>query len=260
MRGVRRAYMDEHNPLRASVVSDPLFGRTNTGDNTPAVVHTEIVAGETVEVTVAAKGAGSENKARVAVLLPNDNVADWVVRNVAELGAGWCPPGILGIGVGGTVEKSVLMAKQALMEPLDMLELRERGPQSDIERLRLEIYERVNALGIGAQGLGGMTTVLDVKIKCFATHAASLPVAVIPNCAATRHVEFHLDGTGPASFTAPDESNWPPMIVSRSTEVPHRVDLDALTREEVRGWKSGPATAPDGPFADGSRRGAQAAG
>jgi fumarate hydratase class I len=235
--GVRKAWTDPDNPLRASVVADPLFARRNTRDNTPAVVHLEMVEGDSVSFTVAAKGGGSENKARFAVLRPSDSVADWVVAQMEGLGAGWCPPGILGLGVGGTPEKAMLMAKQALLEPLDMTELKARGPSSEVEALRLSLYERVNALGVGAQGLGGLTTVLDVKIRTFPTHAASLPVALIPQCAADRHVSFTLDGSGPAAFTPPPLSLWPVLSLHRAEG--RRVDLDRLTREEVASWTAG---------------------
>ncbi len=201
--GVRAAYTNPENPLRASVVDDPLFARTNTRDNTPAVVHMRLVAGDTVRCTVAAKGGGAENKSRLAVLNPSDSVRDWVLSVIPTMGAGWCPPGIIGLGVGGSAEKAMLLAKESLMEPIDMHELLERGPQSPADELRIELYEAINALGIGAQGLGGLTTVLDVKLRTYPTHAASLPVALIPNCAADRHVSFTLDGSGPAVFTPP---------------------------------------------------------
>lgn len=236
---VRQAYTAPDNPLRASVVSDPLFLRPNTRDNTPSVVHTEIVAGDLIEITVAAKGGGSENKAKFAVLNPADSVADWVVETVATLGAGWCPPGVLGIGVGGTSEKAMLLAKESLMDPLDMSALRRRGPADKTEALRLEILERVNALGIGAQGLGGATTVLDVKIRTFPTHAASMPVALIPNCAANRHMHFTLDGTGPAHFDPPDLRDWPATIAASASGAMTKVNLDTLTRADVGRWKPG---------------------
>jgi fumarate hydratase, class I len=238
-RAVSLAYRDSKNPLRASIVSDPLFVRGNTGDNTPSVVHVDLVAGDGLGITVAAKGGGSENKARFAVLNPADSVADWVVETVATLGAGWCPPGVLGIGVGGTAEKAMLLAKEALMEPLDMSELRRRGAVGDLEQMRLKIWERVNASGIGAQGLGGATTVLDVKIKTFPTHAASMPVALIPNCAATRHVHFELDGSGPASFEPPDLSDWPEIVRNRAAKEVRRVALDGLSRAEIATWRAG---------------------
>jgi fumarate hydratase class I len=236
--GVRRGYGLLENRLRASIVADPLFTRKNTGDNTPAVVHVELVAGDTVEVTVAAKGGGSENKSTLAMLNPSDSLVDWVLETVPEMGAGWCPPGMLGIGVGGTADKAVVMAKESLMDPIDMHELLARGPSSKLEELRVEIYEKVNALGIGAQGLGGLTTVLDVKIRTFPTHAASKPVAMIPNCAATRHAHFVLDGSGPVALDPPSLDLWPDVHWKPSAES-RRVNLDALTQEEVRGWKPG---------------------
>jgi fumarate hydratase, class I len=236
--GVRRGYGLVENRLRPSIVADPLFARKNTGDNTPAVVHTELVAGATVEVTVAAKGGGSENKSTLAMLNPNDSIVDWVLETVPGLGAGWCPPGMLGIGVGGTADKAVVLAKEALMEPIDMHELLERGPSSQLEELRIEIYEKVNALGIGAQGLGGLTTVLDVKIRTFPTHAASKPVAMIPNCAATRHAHFVLDGSGPVALDPPPLDLWPD-VHWKPAPASRRVDLDVLTREEVAGWMPG---------------------
>lgn len=226
--GVRRAWRNDSNPLRASVVRDALDARRNTGDNTPAMLQVEMVAGERVDVTVSAKGGGSENKTRFAVLNPSDSVSDWVVDQVAGLGAGWCPPGILGIGIGGSVDKAMAMAKAALNDAIDIDELRARGPQDKAEELRLEICDRVNALGIGAQGLGGLTSVLDVKIRHFPTHAASLPVALVPNCAATRHVHFTLDGSGPAVFPPPDLSLWPQVALEAAAADARRVDLDAL--------------------------------
>ncbi len=238
--GVRRGYGLLENRLRASIVADPLFTRKNTGDNTPAVVHVELVAGDTVEVTVAAKGGGSENKSTLAMLNPSDSLVDWVLETVPEMGAGWCPPGMLGIGVGGTADKAVVMAKESLMDPIDMHELLARGPSSKLEELRVEIYEKVNALGIGAQGLGGLTTVLDVKIRTFPTHAASKPVAMIPNCAATRHAHFVLDGSGPVALDPPSLDLWPDVHWKPSAES-RRVNLDVLTQEEVRGWKPGQA-------------------
>lgn len=235
----RLAYTDPGNPLRASVVADPLFLRPNTRDNTPAVVHTEIVEGDLVEITVAAKGGGSENKAKFAVLNPSDSVADWVVDTASTLGAGWCPPGVFGIGVGGTCEKAMLLAKEALMQPLDMSEIRKRGPNDKTEALRLEICDRVNALGFGAQGLGGRTAVLDVKIATFPTHAASMPVALIPNCAANRHIHFTLDGSGPAKFDPPDLKDWPQPVADAAASVATRVDLDRLTKTEIATWVPG---------------------
>ncbi len=236
--GVRRGYMATENRLRPSIVADPLFTRRNTGDNTPAVVHVELVAGNTVEVTVAAKGGGSENKSMLTMLNPSDSIVDWVLETVPEMGAGWCPPGMLGIGVGGTADKAVLLAKEALMDPIDMHELLERGPSNQLEELRIELYEKVNALGIGAQGLGGLTTVLDVKIRTFPTHAASKPVAMIPNCAATRHAHFVLDGSGPVALDPPSLDSWPDVQWKPAADS-RRVNLDALTREEVRSWKPG---------------------
>jgi fumarate hydratase class I len=237
--GVRRGYNDPDNRLRASIVDPPEFGRRNTHDNTPAVVHVQLVEGDTLDVTVAAKGGGSENKAKFEMLNPSDSIVDWVLRTVPKMGAGWCPPGMLGIGIGGTAEKAVLLAKEALMEEIDMFDLLQRGPRNDIEKLRIELYDKVNALGIGAQGLGGLTTVLDVKIRTFATHAASKPVAMIPNCAATRHAHFVLDGSGPVYLEPPSLDLWPDVHwqpdYSRST----RVDLDHLTREQVAAWKPG---------------------
>src|SRR5712691_4099648 len=236
--GLRRGYLDPDNKLRASIVEDPIFGRRNTKDNTPAVIHMELVPGNTVGVDVAAKGAGSENKSKFTMLNPSDSIVDWVLATVPTMGAGWCPPGMLGIGVGGTAEKAMVMAKESLMEPIDMHELLERGPSDKLEELRIELYERVNALGIGAQGLGGLSTVLDVKIRTFPTHAGSQPVAMIPNCAATRHIHFVLDGSGPAEFEPPSLDDWPRVTWAPSAQS-RRVDLDALTREEVAKWKPG---------------------
>jgi fumarate hydratase class I len=236
--GVRRAYLDPGNKLRASIVADPAGKRTGTRDNTPAVIHTELVPGEQVEITVAAKGGGSENKSMFAMLNPSDSVADWVLEVVPEMGAGWCPPGMLGIGIGGSAEKAMLLAKKSLMQPIDMLELLGRGPSNRLEELRIEIYRRVNDLGIGAQGLGGLTTVLDVKVLDYPTHAASLPVAVIPNCAATRHAHFTLDGSGPAVLEPPDLSQWPKVTWTPDAGA-RRVALDGLTRAEIATWKAG---------------------
>jgi fumarate hydratase, class I len=236
--GVRRGYGLVENRLRASIVADPLFARKNTGDNTPAVVHVELVAGDTVDVTVAAKGGGSENKSTLAMLNPSDSLVDWVLKTVPGMGAGWCPPGMLGIGVGGTADKAMVLAKESLMDPIDMHELLARGPSSKLEELRIEIFEKVNALGIGAQGLGGLTTVLDVKIRTFPTHAASKPVAMIPNCAATRHAHFVLDGSGPVALDPPSLDLWPAVHWKPSAES-RRVNLDALTHDEVRSWKPG---------------------
>ncbi|NEX60327.1 fumarate hydratase [Noviherbaspirillum galbum] len=237
--GVRRGYNNPDNVLRASVVADPQFDRKNTKDNTPAVVHMEVVPGNTVDVQVAAKGGGSENKSKFVMLNPSDSVIDWVLKTVPTMGAGWCPPGMLGIGIGGTAEKAMMMAKESLMEDIDMYELKQRGPQNKTEEMRLELYEKVNALGIGAQGLGGLTTVLDVKIKMYPTHAASKPVAMIPNCAATRHAHFVLDGSGPAYIDPPALSEWPEVHWTPDTEKSKRVNLDTLTKEEVASWKPG---------------------
>jgi fumarate hydratase, class I len=236
--GVRRAYQHPDNKLRASIVADPAGGRKNTRDNTPAVIHMELVPGDGVDVRVAAKGGGSENKAKFVMLNPSDSIVDWVIKTVPSMGAGWCPPGMLGIGIGGSAEKAMVLAKESLMEPIDMSELKQRGPKNRLEELRIEICDKVNALGIGAQGLGGLTTVLDVKILDYPTHAASLPIAVIPNCAATRHVHFKLDGSGPARLEPPRLDEWPdvrwaPAAGSR------RVDLSKVTREEIAGWKPG---------------------
>ena len=235
---VSRAYTDANNPLRGSIVSDPAGERRNTGDNTPAVIHKDVVPGDTVEVTVAAKGGGSENKSRFAILNPSDDIVAWVLEQVPTMGAGWCPPGILGIGIGGTAEKAMLMAKEAILEPITIHELQARGPQSRLEELRLEIFDKVNALGIGAQGLGGLTTVLDVKLKDYPTHAASKPVAMIPNCAATRHVHFTLDGSGPAKLDTPRLEDWP--VIARDTgSSSRRVNLDTLSRADIRDWQPG---------------------
>lgn len=236
--GVRRAYNDPDNPLRASIVSDPLGIRKNTGDNTPAVIHTELVPGNELEVTVAAKGGGSENKSKFAILNPSDDLVEWVVKTVPTMGAGWCPPGILGLGIGGTAEKAMVLAKESLMEPINIQELIARGPENRIEELRLEIYDKVNALGIGAQGLGGLTTVLDIKILDYPTHAASLPVAMIPNCAATRHVHFVLDGSGSVQLEPPRLQDWPD-ITWQAGENARRVDLDNVTAADVQTWRPG---------------------
>jgi fumarate hydratase class I len=237
--GVRQGYLNPDNVLRASVLADPIFERKNTKDNTPAVVHMELVPGNTVDVTVAAKGGGSENKSKMQMLNPSDSIVDWVLKTVPTMGAGWCPPGMLGIGVGGTAEKAVLLAKEALMDDIDMYELLQRGPSNKLEELRIELYEKVNALGIGAQGLGGLTTVLDVKIKTFPTHAASKPIAMIPNCAATRHAHFVLDGSGPAYIDPPSLDLWPDVKWAPDYNKSKRVDLNTLTREEVASWKPG---------------------
>ena len=236
--GVRRAYSDPQNVLRASIVSDPAGTRRNTRDNTPAVVHIEVVPGDTIEIGVSAKGGGSENKSKFTMLNPSDSIVDWVLDTVPTMGAGWCPPGMLGIGIGGSAEKAMVLAKEALMEPIDMHELKQRGPSNRLEELRLEICDKVNSLGIGAQGLGGLTTVLDVKIRDFPTHAASLPVAVIPNCAATRHIHFVLDGSGPARFEAPRLEDWPDVHWAPSASA-RRVDLASVTKGEVADWKPG---------------------
>ena len=237
--GVRRGYLNPDNVLRASVVDPPEFGRKNTRDNTPAVISVQLVPGNTVEVSVAAKGGGSENKSKFVMLNPSDSIVDWVLKTVPTMGAGWCPPGILGIGIGGTAEKAMLMAKEALMDDLDMFDLLARKPQTDVEKLRVELYDKVNALGIGAQGLGGLTTVLDVKIKMYPTHAASKPVAMIPNCAATRHAHFVLDGSGPAYAEPPSLDLWPDVQWAPDYKTSKRVNLDTLTKEEVASWKPG---------------------
>jgi fumarate hydratase, class I len=236
--GVRRAYLNPDNPLRASVLGEVLGSRRNTRDNTPAVIHVELVRGDTVAVDVAAKGGGSEAKSKFAMLNPSDSIADWVLKTVPTMGAGWCPPGMLGIGVGGTAEKAMLMAKESLMEPIDMAELKARGPKGKTEELRIELYDKVNGLGIGAQGLGGLSTVLDVKIRTYPTHAANQPVALIPNCAATRHAHFVLDGSGPAEFVAPSLSDWPAVTWTPAAKS-RRVDLDTLSRAEVASWRPG---------------------
>ncbi len=236
--GVRRAYLDPDNVLRASILNDPAGARKNTKDNAPAVVHMEVVPGNTVDVIVAAKGGGSENKSKFVMLNPGDNIVDWVIDTVPSMGAGWCPPGILGLGIGGTPEKAMLMAKSAIMDPIDIHELKARGPSSTAEKLRLELYEKVNALGIGAQGLGGLTTVLDVKVKDYPTHAASKPVAMIPNCAATRHAHFVLDGSGPAELMPPSLNDWPEIALAGGAGA-RRVDLNSLSKQEVVTWKAG---------------------
>ncbi|MEY3271941.1 MAG: hypothetical protein RLZZ341_842, partial [Pseudomonadota bacterium] len=237
--GVRRGYLNPDNVLRASVLDDPIFARRNTKDNTPAVVQMEVVPGDTLDVIVAAKGGGSENKSKVAMLNPSDDIVEWVLKTVPTMGAGWCPPGMLGIGVGGTAEKAALLAKQALMDDIDMHELLQRGPASKLEELRIELYEKVNALGIGAQGLGGLTTVLDVKIRTFPTHAASKPIAMIPNCAATRHAHFVMDGSGPVYLDPPSLDLWPDVHWAPDYNKSRRVDLNTLTRAEVASWKPG---------------------
>ena len=236
--GVREAYNNVDNPLRASIVADPAGVRKNTRDNTPAVVHTRLVPGNTLSVTLAAKGGGSENKARLAMLNPSDNIADWVEQVVPTLGAGWCPPGILGIGIGGTAEKAALLAKESMMAPIDMAQLLARGPATALEELRVEIYQRINRLGIGAQGLGGVTTLLDVKIMDYPTHAASKPVALMPNCAATRHIHFTLDGSGPANLQPPSLKDWPDITLQGNKQS-RQVNLDTLTAAEVQSWQPG---------------------
>ncbi|MBK9469208.1 MAG: fumarate hydratase [Pseudomonadales bacterium] len=235
--GVRRAYLNPDNVLRASILADPAGARRNTKDNTPAVIHYQVVPGNTVDVQVAAKGGGSENKSKMAMLNPSDSIVDWVLKTVPTMGAGWCPPGMLGIGIGGTAEKAALLAKEVLMDPVDIYDLIERGPSNRIEELRIELFEKVNQLGIGAQGLGGLSTVLDVKIKDYPTHAASLPVAMIPNCAATRHAHFVLDGSGPALQEPPSLEAWPDITWEAAGA--RRVNLDTVTREELATWKTG---------------------
>ncbi|BDD86817.1 fumarate hydratase [Desulfofustis limnaeus] len=236
--GVTRAYGDPSNPLRKSIVADPAGSRINTKTNAPAVVHVEMVPGDAVEVQIAAKGGGSENKSKMAMLTPADSIVDWVKKTVPAMGAGWCPPGILGIGIGGTIDKAMCLAKQSLMDPIDIDELRARGPANRLEELRLQIFDEVNALGIGAQGLGGLTTVLDVKILDYPTHAASLPVAMIPNCAAARHTHFTLDGSGPAVFTPPSLDEWPQIAGDDSGDA-RQVNLDGISKEEIASWKAG---------------------
>ena len=236
--GVHRAYLLPENKLRASIVTDPAGKRANTKDNTPAVVHVSLVAGDTVEVSIAAKGGGSENKAKLAMLNPNDSIVDWILEVVPQMGAGWCPPGMLGIGIGGSAEKAMLLAKESLMAPINMHALKQKGASNRIEELRLEIFEKVNNLAIGAQGLGGLTTVLDVKILDYPTHAASLPVAIIPNCAATRHVHFALDGSGVAELTPPDLSTYPDVHWTPSAAA-KRVNVDNLTKTDIANWQAG---------------------
>jgi fumarate hydratase, class I len=236
--GVRRAYLDPGNKLRASVLDESDFGRRNTRDNTPAVIHVELVPGNKIEIDVAAKGGGSEAKSKFVMLNPSDSIVDWVLKTVPTMGAGWCPPGMLGIGVGGTAEKAMLLAKQSLMEPIDMAELKARGPRNKVEEMRIELYDKVNALGIGAQGLGGLSTVLDVKIRTYPAHAANRPVAMIPNCAATRHAHFVLDGSGPAELAAPSLTDWPAVTWTPDASS-RRVNLDTLTKAEVASWRPG---------------------
>lgn len=236
--GTRRAYTDPDNPLRASVLADPAGSRKNTQDNTPAVVHIEMTSGDKVEVRIAAKGGGSENKAKMAMLNPSDDIVEWVLKTVPTMGAGWCPPGMLGIGIGGTAEKAAVLAKESLMEQIDIQDLIARGPKTTEEKLRVELYDKVNKLGIGAQGLGGLTTVLDVKVKSAPTHAASKPVVMIPNCAATRHIHFELDGTGPANLIPPSLSDWPEITREAGANV-RRINVDGLTKSDLASWKSG---------------------
>ncbi|MFN4290683.1 MAG: fumarate hydratase [Permianibacter sp.] len=236
--GVRIAYGHPDNTLRASVVVNPAGPRKNTGDNSPAITHIQLVPGDKVEVEIAAKGGGSENKSKFVMLNPNDSIVDWVLKTVPLMGAGWCPPGMLGIGIGGTAEKAMLLAKESLMESIDIHELKARGPKNKIEELRLELFEKVNQLGIGAQGLGGLATVLDIKIKDYPTHAASLPVAMIPNCAATRHAHFVLDGSGPAELEAPNVNDWPQVTWEVGANV-RRVNLDTVTAADIQSWKPG---------------------
>ncbi|MET1253729.1 fumarate hydratase [Aliikangiella maris] len=236
--GVRRAYQNAENPLRASIVKNPVGPRVNTKDNTPAVVHVEMVEGNKVDVTVAAKGGGSENKSKFVMLNPNDSIVDWVLKTVPTMGAGWCPPGMLGLGIGGTAEKAMVMAKESLMDPIDIQELKSNGAKNSVDELRLELFEKVNQLGIGAQGLGGLTTVLDVKIKDCPTHAASLPVALIPNCAATRHAHFVLDGSGPSFVEAPALSDWPEIARQGGDQAKH-VNLDNISQAEIESWQPG---------------------
>lgn len=237
--GVRKGYLNPDNVLRASIVADPHFERKNTKDNTPAVIHMTLVPGNTVDVQVAAKGGGSENKSKFVMMNPSDSLVDWVMKTVPTMGAGWCPPGMLGIGIGGTAERAMLMAKQSLMEDIDMYELKARGPRNKLEELRIELCDKINALGIGAQGLGGLTTVLDVKIATYPTHAASKPVAMIPNCAATRHAHFVLDGSGPAYLEPPSLDLWPDVKWEPDYNKSKRVDLNTLTKEQVAAWRPG---------------------
>ena len=237
--GVRRAYLNTDNPLRASVLADPAGARKNTKDNTPAVVHFEIVPGNKVEIICAAKGGGSEAKAKFAMLNPSDDVVDWVLKMIPLMGAGWCPPGIIGIGIGGTPEKAMLMAKESIMAPIDIQALKARGAKTRAEELRLELFDKINALGIGAQGLGGLTTVLDVKVVDYPTHAANLPIALIPNCAATRHIHFHLDGSGPAKLTPPKLADWPDVTWTPDIKSATRVNINTLTKAEVAAWTPG---------------------
>ena len=236
--GTRRAYLNPDNPLRASIVADPAGTRKNTRDNTPSVVHLDMVKGDKVEVMIAAKGGGSENKSKMVMLNPSDDIADWVVKTLPTMGAGWCPPGMLGIGIGGTAEKAAVLAKESLMDPVDIHELIECGPETTEEKLRVDIFNKVNALGIGAQGLGGLTTVVDVKVMSLPTHAASKPVAMIPNCAATRHAHFTLDGSGPANLKAPKLEDWPEVTWEVGADT-RRVNLNTITKEDIQDWKVG---------------------
>jgi len=236
--GVSQAYLSEDNPLRASMVRDPAGKRINTTDNTPAITHVKLVQGNKVSVSIAAKGGGSENKAQFVILNPSESIVDWVLEKIPQMGAGWCPPGVLGVGIGGSAEKAMLLAKEALMQPIDIQDLIKRGPISRIEELRIELYDKINALGIGAQGYGGLTTVLDVKILDYPTHAASLPVAIIPNCAASRHVHFELDGQGEANLIPPDLNIWPEESWSPKTNIKH-IHLQKITREDLKDWKVG---------------------
>ena len=255
--GVRQAYLNPENKLRASILTDPAFTRRNTKDNTPCVLHVEMTPGGTVSVDVAAKGGGSENKSKFKMMNPSDNIVDWVLEMIPQMGAGWCPPGMLGIGIGGTAERAVLLAKQSLMEPIDMGQLKERGARTDIEALRIEIFDKVNALGIGAQGLGGLSTILDVKINDWPCHAAGKPVAMIPNCAATRHAHFVLDGSGPAYLEAPRLDEWPDVNwVPDKAAI--RVDLETLTPAVVQSWKHGDRLLLNGKMLTGRGRRAQA--
>ena len=236
--GVRRAYLLPDNILRASVLADPDGKRANTKDNTPAIIHHSIVPGDTVDIHVAAKGGGSEAKSKFAMLNPSDSVVDWVMEQLPKMGAGWCPPGMLGIGIGGTAEKAMMIAKEALLDPIDIQDLQARGPSNRAEELRLELFDKINKSGIGAQGLGGLTTVLDIKVKDYPTHAANKPVAIIPNCAATRHTHFTLDGSGPAVLEAPKLEDWPEITREAGANV-KRVNLDTVTPEEVKTWLPG---------------------
>src|SRR5215469_62602 len=247
--GVRRAYNHPDNKLRASILADPAFSRKNTGDNTPAVVSLETVPGGEVDITVAAKGGGSEAKSKFTMLNPSDSIVDWVLKTVPTMGAGWCPPGMLGIGIGGTAEKAMVMAKESLMDPIDMQDLIARGPKNKLEELRIELYGKINQLGIGAQGLGGLTTVLDVKIKDYPTHAANLPIAIIPNCAATRHAHVHLDGSGPVALDPPSLESWPELTYDVSKA--RRVDLDTITHDAVKNWRPGEVLLLSGKFLTG---------